>query len=234
MTQNSEELSSHISDIHIITAESYSQSYCIAENTHAQYAFVCQNDHQQQQHINLYFVVERNASLCVEICSVAGDVIINIVCVLQGEYARADIRGGHIARGNTKVQVTTQQRHKARYTQSSLLIHSVVDDYAQMQYAGTIYVEREAHNSVSSQYNKNIILSNNARVVSIPNLEVVPHDVQCFHGSSIGRFSAEQYMYAMARGLDEHSIRKLLLHAFFSPVFTHKQIMSMVQRNISI
>jgi Fe-S cluster assembly scaffold protein SufB len=171
--------------IYIITAEPYIQTYYIAHNTHAQYVFICKTD-KQQHYIDLHFIVERNASVHVELCSIAGDVLVNILCILQGEHARADIRAGHVVRGNNKVQITAQQRHEAPHTESSLLVHSVVDDQAQVSYTGTIFIEEDAHLSVSSQHNKNIILSNEARVVSVPNLEVIPHDVQCFLGISIG------------------------------------------------
>ena len=84
----------------------------------------------------------------------------------------------------------------------------------------TVRMEKEARGAYASQENKNMLLSSGARALSVPSLEVLTHDVHCFHGSAIGRFDEEQLLYAGSRGIDEKTAQRLLLHAFFADLFS--------------
>ena len=99
-----------------------------------------------------------------------------------------------------------------------MVIKGALHDNAFAHYQGNICIEKNASGSYASQENKNILLSNAARVVSVPNLEVLNNEVKCFHGSAIGRFDEEQLFYAACRGIDEKAAEKILLKAFFTDV----------------
>jgi Fe-S cluster assembly protein SufD len=58
----------------------------------------------------------------------------------------------------------------------------------------------------------------------VPQLEVLTHDVHCFHGSASGRFDADHLFYAASRGIDEKQMQRLLVQAFFSGMFTTREI----------
>jgi Fe-S cluster assembly protein SufD len=80
-----------------------------------------------------------------------------------------------------------------------------------------------------SQENKNILLSNQARALSVPSLEVLTNDVHCFHGSALGRFDQNHLFYAASRGIDEIQMRTLLVRAFFGDMFADQRINELVQ-----
>ena len=96
----------------------------------------------------------------------------------------------------------------------------VLSGTAYAHYHGTVRMEKEARGAYASQENKNMLLSSGARALSVPSLEVLTHDVHCFHGSAIGRFDEEQLLYAGSRGIDEKTAQRLLLHAFFADLFS--------------
>ena len=92
-------------------------------------------------------------------------------------------------------------------------------------YHGTIRVEQDAAWYVASQNNKNILLiSNDARAVSVPSLEVLTNEVQCFHGSASGRCDDEQLFYLQSRGIDKKQAHRLLLQAFFAGLFVDQTL----------
>ena len=197
--------------------------YIVGENQHKNYSFLIEAS--EDQHIRFY--VERDAKLVVEIL-IASTTNVHIECILQGTGAQASVFGAYMLDGSDKIQITTMQHHVVAYTFSTLIMKGLLRDSAQAQYHGTVRIEKDAQGSCASQENKNILLSNNARAVSVPNLEVLTHDVRCAHGSAVGRFDAEQLFYTASRGIDEKSAQRLLSHAFVADLFTDKMLKNKV------
>jgi len=173
------------------------------------------------QHICFY--VERNAKLVVEIL-ITSAANVQIECTLLGVGAEAHITGAYMLDASQKAQITTLQHHVASHTSSTLLMKGLLRDRAVSQYHGTVRIEKDAQGSCASQENKNILLSNSARAISVPSLEVLTHDVQCSHGSAIGRFDDEQLFYAASRGVDEKKAQHLLSNAFLADLFTDEML----------
>ena len=63
-----------------------------------------------------------------------------------------------------------------------------------------------------------LLLSDHARAISVPNIEVLTHEVQCGHGSAIGRLDEEQLWYLQARGLSPNQAEQMLINGFFNDV----------------
>ena len=195
--------------------------YIVGENQHKNYCFLI--DETTAVHdMHIRFYVERNAVLVAEILIAHVDINVTIDCVLRGEGADARIMGAYILDASNKVQINTMQHHNVPCARSTLVMKGVLRDSAHVHYHGTIRVEKEAHGTYTSQENKNMLLSSSARALSVPSLEVLTHDVHCFHGSAIGRFDAEQLFYAASRGIDEKTAQRLLLKAFFADLFVDK------------
>lgn len=197
--------------------------YTVDENQQKNYYFFI--DGQNYPHdVRMRFCVERNAILSVELLIACTSVNLVIDCILQGEGADVRIMGAYSVDASHVVKVISMQHHKAAHTRSVMVMKGVLRDSACAHYHGTIRVEKDAHNAYASQENKNIVLSNNARAVSVPNLEVLTHDVKCFHGSAVSRFDKEQLFYAASRGINEIAAQRLLLNAFFANLFTDKML----------
>jgi Fe-S cluster assembly protein SufD len=209
------------------------REYVVGENQHKNYSFLIDLPAvalaKEGQHIRFY--VERNARLVVEIL-ITSAANVHFECILVGVGADAHITGAYMLDALHKAQITTLQHHVVPHTQSRLLMKGLLRDSAQAQYYGTVRIEKDAQGSCASQENKNILLSNNARVVSVPSLEVLTHDVQCSHGSAIGRFDDEQLFYAASRGVDEKSAQYLLSNAFLADLFTDKVLQNKVNELI--
>ncbi|HEX4069489.1 MAG TPA: SufD family Fe-S cluster assembly protein [Candidatus Babeliales bacterium] len=200
--------------------------YKVGENQHKNYFFLIETA-SADQHIRFY--VERNAKLTVEML-IASTINVHLECILVGEGAHADITGAYMLGALQKVQITTLQHHVVPHTQSTLLLKGLLRDSAHAQYHGTVRIEKDAQGSCASQENKNILLSNNARAISVPSLEVLTHDVRCSHGSAIGRFDDEQLFYAASRGIDEKRAQQLFANAFLSDLFTDEMLKKQVYK----
>jgi Fe-S cluster assembly protein SufD len=68
------------------------------------------------------------------------------------------------------------------------------------------------------QSNKNLVLSRDALVDSVPQLEILNDDVKCKHGSTTGQLDPLALFYLRSRGIGEEAARALLTYAFASDV----------------
>ena len=201
------------------------EEYFIGENQQQDYTFIFDHNTTQRE-VVMRFYVEAYATLKLHVlimCAIAetgsdASMRIKIECVLRGQGAQAFIKGAYVLSEQHSLIIDTFQHHEGAYTQSTLLMKGVLRDQAYVKYQGTIRVEKTASGAYASQENKNIVLSNAARAVSIPNLEVLHNEVKCFHGSAIGGFDPEQLFYVASRGINEKKAEELLLKAFFADV----------------
>jgi len=79
-------------------------------------------------------------------------------------------------------------------------------------------VRKDAQKTNAYQSNRNILLTDNAKVSSKPFLEIYADDVKCSHGSTTGQLDQESLFYLRQRGIGEESARMLLLYAFADEV----------------
>ena len=174
--------------------------------------------------MQLRFYVERNAALVIYLLIADNNARIKIDSLLRGEGAQVHVKGAYILSGEHAVSIDTFQHHQAAHTSSTLVMKGALRGKSHAHYCGTIRVERCAQGTYASQENKNMLLSNNARAISVPNLEVLNNDVKCFHGSAIGRFDDEQLFYAGTRGINQAIAQQLLLKAFFADLFVDDEL----------
>ena len=90
----------------------------------------------------------------------------------------------------------------------------MVDGRGRGVFDGRIIVRPGAMKTDSSQSNKNLLLSLEARVNSRPQLEILADDVKCAHGSTVGQLNEEALFYLRTRGFPQLAARDLLTHAF--------------------
>lgn len=79
---------------------------------------------------------------------------------------------------------------------------------------GRVFVREDAHGTDAHQSNKNLLLSNEARVDTKPQLEIFNDDVKCAHGATVGQLEEEELFYLLTRGLPENLARNLLTYGF--------------------
>lgn len=89
---------------------------------------------------------------------------------------------------------------------------------------GKVFVRENAHGTDAQQQNKNLLLSNDARVDTKPQLEIFNDDVKCSHGATVGQLEDEEMFYLLTRGLPEPLARNLLTYGFAEEVINKIEI----------
>lgn len=102
----------------------------------------------------------------------------------------------------------------------------IVDEKARAVFNGIVFVRENAHGTDARQSNKNLLLSNDARVDTKPQLEIFNDDVKCAHGATVGQLEEEELFYLLSRGLNEDLARNLLTYGFAEEVVNKIEIES--------
>lgn len=94
----------------------------------------------------------------------------------------------------------------------------VLNDSSRGVFNGKVFVRENAHGTDAQQSNKNLLLSNDARVDTKPQLEIFNDDVKCSHGATVGQLEEEELFYLLTRGLPETLAKNLLTYGFAEQV----------------
>jgi Fe-S cluster assembly protein SufD len=82
---------------------------------------------------------------------------------------------------------------------------------------GDVLIRAAATGTDTYELNRNLVLTDGARVDSVPNLEIETGEiVGAGHASATGRFDDEQLFYLQARGIPEQEARRLVVRGFFA------------------
>ena len=88
---------------------------------------------------------------------------------------------------------------------------------ARTVWIGDVLIRPEATGTDTYEYNRNLILSDDAHADSVPNLEILTGEiVGAGHASASGRLDDEHTFYLMARGIPLHEARRLVIRGFFA------------------
>ena len=156
---------------------------------------VCKNTQ-----LNLKFEIEQSCKLTINL-------------YIQ-EHSKAEVNGTYRLKDKEEVDIFTTQNHLKHSAKSTLLIKGVIEDQASINYKGNIFVAQDAYGSIVSQKNKTLILSSEAKAISVPSMEVLNKDVQCSHGSAVAQIDEQQLFYLMSRGLTRKHATDMLIESF--------------------
>jgi Fe-S cluster assembly protein SufD len=108
--------------------------------------------------------------------------------------------------------------HNVPHCKSNVVYKGALQgDDAHAVWIGDVLIEAAAEGTDTYEMNRNLVLTDGARVDSVPNLEIETGEiVGAGHASATGRFDDEQLFYLMARGIPELDARRLVVRGFFA------------------
>ena len=159
------------------------------------------------------------ASLHMVFVSLCGAEIHNRIEVsLTGEGASCDLSGLYLADGTQRVDYDVRMDHLVPGCRSNQLFKGVVAGSAVTRFNGLIKVVPDAQKTEAYQANHNLLLSETAKALTQPQLEIYADDVKCSHGATIGRLDENELFYMRSRGIPEAEARLLQQMAFVQEV----------------
>lgn len=186
-------------------------------------------DHYKLQNLNnnstlvnsMYFHLEKEADLESHFISLNGGLLRNNIRVLfNGPGGNANIHGLYLMDRKQHIDNQVFIDHAHPNCTSRELFKGILDDNASGVFNGHVLVRKNSPGTNAYQSNRNILLTESAKINSKPFLEIYSDDVKCSHGSTVGQLDNEAMFYLKQRCISEESARMLLMYAFADEVIS--------------
>lgn len=163
--------------------------------------------------------VEGDTSLDITIVALPGaSADISLDVFIRGERSSVSLAGVFVLSGDDSIGLKVNMHHLCPNCSSDQIFNTLASGSSRFDFHGKITVDPAAQKTESFQTNRNILLSDEAQVLTKPQLEIYADDVKCSHGATIGRLSEEEQFYMRSRGIPEKEARVLQMLSFISPI----------------
>lgn len=157
--------------------------------------------------------------------SLGGQFVRNDVSsALDGEGCESTINGLYVLNGTQHCDNYTLLDHRKPGCPSHELYKGILDGSARAIFRGKIHVHQIAQNTDAFQQNSNVLLSDDARIDTKPQLEIYADEVKCSHGATIGQIDDDALFYLQTRGISRQTAHRMLLEAFANDVLSRIKI----------
>ncbi len=149
---------------------------------------------------------------------VAGDGSAEYRTALDGAQAECDLGCVFLAGDDEHAQVKIRVEHNVADCRSASTVKGVAAGRGEGRFEGMVYVAPDAQRTDARQTSRNLTLGDEARITTLPQLEIYADDVKCSHGATVGQMDSDAVLYMRQRGLSEDAARRLQIEGFVADV----------------
>ncbi len=149
---------------------------------------------------------------------------------LGGEGAESHSYGLFLADKWQHVDNFVNVDHAFPHCTSNQLFKGVLDDMSTGAFNGRILVRPDAQGTLAYQKNNNILLTDDAKMDTKPQLEIYADDVKCSHGATVGQLDDDALFYLQSRGINKREARLMLMFGFAHEVIQNITIEPLRER----
>jgi Fe-S cluster assembly protein SufD len=191
-----------------------------------------QNEHNNACKITHTFIhQEQNSVASSNNITLHGGLIRNSTYhLLNGEGAETSSYGLFLADKWQHIDNYVNVDHAAPNCTSNQLFKGVLDDMSTGAFNGRIMVRKGAQGTRAYQGSRNILLTDDAKMDTKPQLEIFADDVKCSHGATIGQIDENALFYLQSRGIDKKEARLMLMFGFAHEVIQNISIVALRER----
>lgn len=140
---------------------------------------------------------------------------------LCGAEAESEVNGVFLTADGEHAELSIRTNHLSADCRSRSIARGVAGGKSVGRFEGMVYVAKDAQRTDAEQQNRNLLLSEKARIETMPQLEIYADDVKCSHGATVGQMDQEAVYYMRQRGLDEQQARRLQIAGFVGDLVMH-------------
>lgn len=181
---------------------------------------VMQNEHNYAEHDTEFSIsLAEGAFLNMVFLSLHGGKIRNNIEVsLNGPHSECSLSGLYLTDTEQLMDYRVNLVHNCPECRSNQLFKGILDDKGRSHFDGMVKVVPGAQKTEAFQANHNLLLSDDAKAFSSPQLEIYADDVKCSHGATVGRLNEDELFYMRTRGIGAEQARLLQQMAFANEV----------------
>jgi Fe-S cluster assembly protein SufD len=194
--------------------------------------FKVQNEHNDSVQVSHTFINQEAASnVQSSVVTLHGGLVRNNLNVkLDGEGCENHAFGLFATDKTQHVDNFVFVEHAKPNCNSSQLFKGILDEKSTGAFTGRILVDRDAQKTNAYQKNSSILLTDDVKMNSKPQLEIYADDVKCGHGGTVGQLDEEAMFYLRTRGIEEREARLMLMYAFTNEILSKIQIEPLKER----
>lgn len=191
-----------------------------------------QNEHLNSKLLtNLFIHQEADSTVRSNTITLHGGLIRNNTNVLlNAEGCTNETYGLFMSDKNQHIDSYVNIDHAKPNCTSTQLFKGILNDQSTGAFNGRILVRQDAQKTLAYQTNNNILMSDEARMNSKPQLEIYADDVRCSHGATTGQLDENALFYMQSRGIPRQEARLLMLYAFAHEVIEKIQVTPLKDR----
>ncbi|CCK30945.1 UPF0051 protein [Streptomyces davaonensis JCM 4913] len=181
-------------------------------------------------------LVGRDASFKSVVVTFGGDVVrLHPRVNYAGTGGEAELFGLYFTDAGQHQEHRLLVDHGTPHCKSNVVYKGALQgEQAHAVWIGDVLIEAKAEGTDTYEMNRNLVLTDGARVDSVPNLEIETGEiVGAGHASATGRFDDEQLFYLMARGIPQHEARRLVVRGFFAELVQQIGVADIEERLIA-
>jgi Fe-S cluster assembly protein SufD len=179
--------------------------------------------HLSHHHVRL----GRDAKISHTVVTLGGDLVRIVPSVTYaGRGGDAELNGLYITDAGQHQEHRLFVEHSAPDCRSRVLYKGALQgDEAHSVWIGDVLIDAAATGTDTYEYNRNLVLTDNARADSVPNLEILTGEITgAGHASANGRLEDIHLFYLMARGIPFEEARRLVIRGFFGELLDKIEI----------
>lgn len=150
------------------------------------------------------------------ILSSAGKSEITVDLVREG--AQALILGLIDSQHQDNLELRVVTVHRVPNTHAETMIYGLVRDQAQAQIKGLIQIKKQAQRVTDFLTERILLLSDEARAVAEPELEIEADEVRASHAATVASLDKDELFYLMSRGVNAKQAEQLITDGFINQV----------------
>ncbi len=182
----------------------------VGENANVTYVFIFSGDGNTKKIAHL----KANASLHWRTAILGGNNNQEIITYLKGEGATTDHQGIFLGKQRDRFVIHYWNEHRVPHTAGHINIRGVLFDSAYADFKGNIKIQQTGSDTNASLVEETILLGNQSRSDSVPQLKIATNDVRATHSSAITKIDDEQLFYLQSRGIALEDGKRLIVRGF--------------------
>ena len=144
--------------------------------------------------------------------------ISNYYTELKGFKAKNKLKTVYLGKNNDIIDLNYNIKHFCENTISEINVQGAIDNNSKKSFKGTIDFIKESKGSKGGENENCVLLSDNAKSISLPMLLCHEDDVNGEHGVSSGKIDTKKLFYIMTKGISYEDARKLIIKANFNNI----------------
>ncbi|MBI2664897.1 Fe-S cluster assembly protein SufD [Candidatus Woesearchaeota archaeon] len=161
-------------------------------------------------------VLEENANVeWLDITTGSSATKAEVYSELKGDGSKTSMFSVFFGNKQQQYDLYSKCTHIGRNTSSEMHTSGALKDKSKAVQQGFAKIEEKAYNAAAHQKSKILLLSEDAKAVPTPKLEIDNNEVAATHQAAVGQIDYDKIFYLMSRGISEKEAKKVFVEGFF-------------------